>query len=130
MLIVFVLIFYLNDFISAITIGLLLAVSILYLTLEGILQGFRKFKFLSISNFIFYTLSLNIPSIALITLENLTFKELILLSILFKSLSVIIILISIKKFFFVSKKNSYNFNSNFKKIFKMVFFTYDKLTNF
>lgn len=121
LLIVFVLIFYLNDFISAITIGLGLAVSILYLTLEGILQGFRKFKFLSISNFIFYTLSLNIPSIALITLENLTFKELILLSILFKSLSVIIILISIKKFFFVSKKNSYNFNSNFKKYSKWYF---------
>ena len=39
---------------------------VVYLTLEGILQGLKKFQSLSIVNFIFYTISLNIPSISLL----------------------------------------------------------------
>ena len=36
-------------------IGIGLSITVIYLTLEGVLQGFKNFKLLSIVNFIFYT---------------------------------------------------------------------------
>ena len=62
--------------------------SILYSSLEGIFQGNRMFKSLSFFNFIFYSFSLSLPSLMLIINEKLSLKELIIFSILIKSLSI------------------------------------------
>ena len=102
------------------TIGIGLSITIIYLTLDGILQGFKKFKLLSIVNFIFYTLSLNLPSICLLLDNTLDFESLIIFSIFLKIFSIIIILIYINKFYTIeSNKNSkYNFIIKFKKYSK------------
>ncbi len=113
--------FQLKDFFNIFIIGIGLSVTVIYLTLEGILQGFRNFKLLSLVNFVFYTLSLNVPSIFLLLNNNLNFEVLIKLSILFKIFSILIIFFYLKKFFFRSyynKNSKYNFSLNFKKYSK------------
>tara|TARA_Y100000996_G_scaffold285_1_gene279 strand:- start:23551 stop:24942 length:1392 start_codon:yes stop_codon:yes gene_type:complete len=102
------------------TIGIGLSITVIYLTLDGILQGFKKFKLLSIVNFIFYTLSLNIPSICLILDNTLDFENLIIFSIFLKIFSIITILIYIKKFYKIeyNKNSKYNFITKFKKYSK------------
>ena len=99
------------------TIGMGLSLTVIYLTCDGILQGFGKFKLLSIVNFIFYTLSLNLPSIYLIINSNLTFKSLIIFSIFLKLISILIILFYLKKYlkFNYNKNLKYNFFLKFKK---------------
>ena len=101
-------------------IGIGLSITVFYLTLESILQGFKNFKLLSIVNFVFYTLSLNVPSIFLLLNNNLDFKSLIKFSIFLKLFSILVILFYLKKFFKSNhKKNSkYNFSLNFKKYSK------------
>ena len=88
--------------------------------IEGILQGFKKFKLLSIVNFIFYTLSLNLPSIYLLIDSTLNFKSLIIISIFLKILSILIILFYLKKYFKFNNNKSlkYNFILKFKKYSK------------
>ena len=112
--------FVLKDFYNIFVIGIGLSITIVYLTLEGILQGFKNFKLLSIVNFVFYTLSLNIPSIFLLTNNILDFKDLIKFSIFLKLLSILIILFYLKKFFKSNYKESskYNFTLKFKKYSK------------
>ena len=66
-------------------------ISILYLVLEGILQSNKKFFFLSINNFIFYSLSLSLPSIILIYNENLDLNTLIMISVMIKFLVILIV---------------------------------------
>ncbi len=112
--------FFLNEYLNFFIIGIGLGVTIYYLTLEGILQGFKKFKLLSIVNFVFYTLSLNIPSIFLLVNNNLDFKFLIKFSIFLKIFSILIILFYLKKFYKSSNKEKlkYNFNFKFKKYSK------------
>ncbi len=96
-----------------------LSLTIIYLNLEGILQGLKNFKLLSIANFIFYTLSLNIPSIALLYIENIDFYELIKFSIILKFFTIVIITIYLKKFLNnnISRKK-YNFSLKLKKYSK------------
>ena len=115
-----ILYFALNDDYNFFIIGIGLSVTLVYLTLEGILQGIKNFKLLSIVNFIFYTLSLNIPSIFLIIDNTLDFKGLIKFSIFFKIFSILIILFYLKKFYKSHhKENSkYNFYLKFKKYSK------------
>ena len=99
-----------------------LSITIFYLNLEGILQGLKKFKLLSIANFIFYTLSLNIPSITLMYIESFDFYNLIRISIILKFLTLLIILINLKKFFYIKRsKKIYNFSNNLKKYSKWYF---------
>ncbi len=95
--------------------------TIMYFTLEGILQGFKNFKLLSIVNFIFFTLSINIPSILLLFLDKYNFTTLILISILIKISSIFIILYYLKKYLFIKKKKKYNFFSKIKKFSKWYF---------
>ena len=100
---------------SCITIGL--CITVFYLTLEGILQGLKKFKSLSIINFIFYTISLNIPSISLIY-DNNSFDKLIIFSIIIKVIAILISMINLKEY---SKKNvvsNYDFFNKLKKYSK------------
>ena len=94
-----------------------LSIHVVYLSLEGILQGFRNFKFLSLINFIFYTLSINIPSISLLIKDNFFFNDLILFSLFIKIVPIILILIYLKKnFSFIQKSNkNYNFFLKLKK---------------
>ena len=99
------------------TIGTGLSLTVIYLTCDGILQGFKKFRLLSIVNFIFYTLSLSLPSIYLIINSTLNFKSLIIFSIFLKLISILIILFYLKKFlkFNYNKILKYNFFLKFKK---------------
>ena len=110
----------LKNFNNIFIIGIGLSLTIFYLTLEGILQGFRNFKLLSFVNFVFYTLSLNVPSIVLLSNNNFNFEVLIKFSILIKIFSIIIILFYLKKFFKFnfSKNSKYNFSLNFRKYSK------------
>ena len=75
-----------------------ICVTIFYLTLEGILQGLKRFKTLSIVNFFFYTLSLNAPSVSLNFFEQFNYIELIKLSLFIKISVIIIILFYLKSF--------------------------------
>ncbi len=115
-----ILYFHLRDYYNFFIIGIGLSITLIYLTLEGILQGFKNFKLLSFVNFVFYTLSLNIPSIFLLLNNDLDFKSLIKFSIFIKIFSILIILFYLKKFLKSKyKKNSkYKFSLNFKKYSK------------
>ena len=93
---------------------------VVYLTLEGILQGLKKFQSLSIANFIFYTISLNIPSISLL-FKNNNFENLIILSILIKFLAILVSLFLLKNFLTIKQKNNYNFFQLIRKHSKWYF---------
>ncbi len=97
---------------SAITFGL--CITVFYLTLDGILQGLKKFKTLSMVNFIFYTISLNIPSISLLY-ESITYEKLIVFSITIK---VIAVLICVNSLIIYIKKKIVSNNDFFNKLKK------------
>ena len=109
--------FFLKNFFyfSTITIGL--CITVIYLTLEGILQGLKKFKSISIVNFIFYTISLNIPSISLLY-ENNSFEKLVVFSIIIKVFSVLVCVWILKNYIKKSIVSNYTFISKFKKYSK------------
>ncbi len=107
----------LNNFFyfSIITFGL--SITVIYLTLDGILQGLKKFKSLSLINFIFYTLSLNLPSITLI-FNNNSFEKLIVFSIVIKIFAILVCIISLKKHIKQNNNLNYNFFTKIKKYSK------------
>lgn len=86
-------------------IGLIL--SIIYLVLESIYQGNKFFLEVALSNFVFYSLSLTLPSILLIFIGFMNVDELVIISIFIKFLVIIFILINIflKKIIKKTKKN-------------------------
>ena len=87
-----------------------ISLTILYLTLEGIILGLKKFKLLSLANFVFYTLSLNLPSILLLLKNEYNFKKsLIILSLLVKLFLIFLIFILIRNYFFYQFKRNNNF---------------------
>jgi O-antigen/teichoic acid export membrane protein len=88
--------------------------SILYSTLEGIFQGNQKFKSLSFYNFIFFSLSLSLPSLILIIYGNLSLKELIFLSIIIKFFSVLLMMLTILKKGLVSRNQNSILLNNLK----------------
>ena len=94
-----------------------LSITVFYLTLEGILQGLKRFKSLSIVNFIFYTISLNIPSISLLYEKN-TFEKLIVFSIILKIAAIIVCINSIKSYIYKNKISNYSFLNKLKKYSK------------
>ena len=69
-------------------------VTLWFLTLEGIFQGNEKFNFLSFYNFLFYSLSLSLPSILLI-FKEFSFQDLIYITLLIKFFSITIMVIHI-----------------------------------
>lgn len=70
-------------------------ITIFFITFEGILQGNRKFKSISILNLFFFSFSISIPSLVLIYNQNLTLENLIFISILIKFFSILIMLLII-----------------------------------
>ena len=66
--------------------------TIWFLTLEGIFQGNEKYKSLSLYNFLFYSLSLALPSLLLLFNKSLASNDLIKISILIKFLTILFML--------------------------------------
>ena len=71
-------------------------ITIFFITFEGILQGNRKFKSISILNLFFFSLSTSIPSLILIYKNDLNLENLILISILIKFFTVFMMFLIIK----------------------------------
>ena len=65
-------------------------ITIFFVTFEGILQGNRKFKSISILNLFFYSFSISIPSLVLVINNKLDVESLIFISIIIKLISVLI----------------------------------------
>ena len=109
-----------NNFFSLlILIGI--CISVIYLTLEGIIQGLKKFKILSGVNFFFYTLSLNIPSILLYFFEEFNYINLITLSLFIKITVIFIIFLYLKSFIRNKEKLKYNLFLKLTKYSKWYF---------
>ena len=81
-------------------------ISVLYTSLEGILQGNQKFKSLSICNFIFFSLSISLPSISLLYFKNFLLNELVIFSIIIKFFTIILMLLIIYKENLISKSKN------------------------
>ena len=109
--------YFLKNFFYFFTITFGLSITVFYLTLEGILQGLKRFKSLSIVNFIFYTISLNIPSISLLYEKN-TFEKLIVFSIILKIAAIIVCINSIKSYIYKNKISNNSFLTKLKKYSK------------
>ena len=90
-------------------------VTLFYISLEGILQGNQKFKSLSFYNFIFYSLSMSIPSLSLIYFKNISLENLILLSVLIKSSVIFMIFFAIIKNNLIKKSINKILLNNLKK---------------
>ena len=88
--------------------------SIIYLTFEGILQANKLFKNISLINFVFYSLSLSLPSILLIYFNEMILYELLFLSVSIKVLTIIFLTI----YFMRNKLIVKNDNKYFFKYFK------------
>ena len=73
-----------------------IVLTILYSSLEGIFQGNQMFKFLSFFNFIFFSLSLSLPSITLLINKDLSLGNLIIFSIIIKFFTIVIMFLFIK----------------------------------
>ena len=95
-------------------------ITIFFITLEGILQGNRKFKYISIFNLSFFSLSISVPSILLIYNYNLTLENLISISIIIKFLSVLIMFFIIKKNNLIKKSKSFILLNNLKRNSKWI----------
>ncbi len=90
-------------------------ISVIYSSLEGVLQGNYRFISLSLCNFIFFSLSLSLPSISLFFDESLTLENLIFFSLLIKLISVSIMFLIIYKNELIKKSNSKILFINLKK---------------
>lgn len=95
-------------------------VSIWYLTLEGIFQGNEKFKFLSFFNFIFYSLSLSLPSLLLLKYSFLNNSELILIALIIKIIGVLVMLILICSYDYLKRSKNETLYKNLKKNSKWI----------
>ena len=89
--------------------------TIFYVSLEGILQGNEKYKFLSLYNFLFFSFSLTLPSLILIYNQRLNLDSLLLISTILKALTVITILILIINNNLIKVSNNNILIKNLKK---------------
>ena len=92
-----------------------IGITVLYTSLESILQGNQKFKTLSFFNFMFYSLGLSFPSILLFFYENLQLEEIVLLSIVVKLLTIFLMAFVIFKKKLIFKSKSKILLKNLKK---------------
>jgi O-antigen/teichoic acid export membrane protein len=69
--------------------------TIFYVSLESILQGNEKYKFLSLYNFLFFSLSLSLPSLSLLYNSESTLDNLLLISTYLKVFTIFAMLILI-----------------------------------
>ena len=86
---------YSNFSINYITLGIIF--SIIYLVFEGVLQSYKKFIEISFFNFLFYSLSLSLPSISLIYFKKLDINDLVFFSLSIKFLVIFFIIIIVLK---------------------------------
>ena len=106
---------YLNILFSIELFFLGLITSILYLTFEGILQANKLFKNISLINFLYYSLSLSLPSILLLFFKELTLNEIISISVIIKVLTILILSIYLMKNKLVIKNSEKNLLRFFMK---------------
>ncbi len=90
-------------------------ISIIYASLEGILQGNHNFKSLSFYNFIFFSLSISLPSISLIYFKDLNLRDLIILSLSIKLVTIILMFLMIHIGNLIKKSKSKILFLNLKK---------------
>ena len=90
-------------------------VTLFYISLEGIFQGNQRFKSLSFYNFIFYSLSMSVPSLSLIYFKNNSLENLILISVLIKLSTIFLMFLLIIKNKLVKKSNNKILFNNLKK---------------
>jgi O-antigen/teichoic acid export membrane protein len=95
-------------------------ITVFFITIEGILQGNRKFEIISIINLFFFSLSFSVPSLLLIIDNSLSFYELIKVSVLMKFLTVILIFCYINNKNFVTKSKNNILILNLKKNSKWI----------
>ena len=69
--------------------------TIFYMSLEGVLQGNEKYKFLSFYNFLFFSLSLTLPSLTLLYNSEANLDNLLLISTALKVITVFLMLLLI-----------------------------------
>ncbi len=86
-----------NTLVSYFLFGIVLTV--LYSSLEGIFQGNQMFKFLSFFNFIFFSLSLSLPSLTLVIIADLSLKQMVIYSVIIKFFTISLM------FLFIMTKN-------------------------
>ena len=89
--------------------------TIFYVSFEGVLQGNQKFKSLSFYNFIFYSLSMSLPSLSLIYFKESSLENLILLSVLIKLSTILIMFYIIIQNNLAKKSNDRILFNNLKK---------------
>ena len=95
-------------------------ITIFFISIEGILQGNRKFEIVSILNLFFFSLSFSVPSLSLLINNNFSLIELIMCSILIKFVTVLIIFIIINKKKYIEKSKSKILYFNLKKNSKWI----------
>ena len=89
--------------------------TIFYVSLEGILQGNEKYKSLSFYNFLFFSLSLTIPSLTLFYNSESNLDNLLLISTFVKVLTVFSMLALIVFNNLIKVSNNYILMNNLKK---------------
>lgn len=94
--------------------------TIFFLSIEGILQGNRKFEIISLLNLSFFSLSFSIPSLMLILNSSLNLQQLILISIFIKFVTVIVIFLIIYNKSYIEKSDSKILLVNLKKNSKWI----------
>lgn len=94
--------------------------TIWFLTFEGIFQGNEKFKLLSLYNFLFYSLSLALPSLSLIFFESLNSYDLIKVSILIKFLTILLMFANLNLNKIIIKSSKKILLNNLKKNSKWI----------
>ena len=120
-IIIFYFLFYLliskafSEYISLELLFVGLIISIIYITLEGILQANKLFKVISVINFVFYSISLSFPSILLIFVNELSLFQLIFLSVVIKTITILFLFLYFIKKKLVVKNNNHFFLKYLKK---------------
>jgi O-antigen/teichoic acid export membrane protein len=106
------------DFLIYLIAGSIITVN--YLTFEGIFQGWKKFKYVSMFNLFFHSISFSFPSILLAFYKELKLNDLIFISVLIKLISVLLMFLILTTNGYVKKSENkillYNLKKNSKWI--------------
>ncbi len=102
-----------NTLVSYFLFGIVLTV--LYSSLEGIFQGNQMFKFLSFFNFIFFSLSLSLPSLTLVIIADLSLKQIVIYSVIIKFFTISLMFLFIMTKSLILKSNNQVLFLNLKR---------------
>ena len=95
-------------------------ITIFFISIEGILQGNRKFEIVSLLNLFFFSLSFSVPSLLLLINDNLSLVKLIMFSILIKLVTVILIFLAINNKKYIERSKSKILYINLKRNSKWI----------